>query len=139
MRKIILVCLLCLLILLPGVCRADKPLGNFTKGEAIGKYLAGRDLDPMEGIWTSGFTDLLIIKTALLPKKDPKDDSVYTAIKLEDGESNGKLIKTGPNQYGSFFVISPTAIFRTFAVPVGYSTLVPTSEVFIRIYPAPQQ
>ncbi len=138
MSKKILICLLCLVILLPSVCFAvDKPLGKFTKGEAISKYLTGRDLDPMEGIWTSGYTEMLIIKTSLLPKRDPKDDSTYTAIKIENGEFNGKLTKTGPNQYGLFCVISPTVIFRTFFVPLGF-TEVPASEVFIRVYPIQQ-
>lgn len=153
MKKILMV-IIVWLIILPQTCLAgERPLGEFSREEAINKLFTDRTLDPIEGIWFTQVyqnagesKEILIVKTALLNIQDPSDkDFDYTVIftgetvgmgreaKYEVGARISKTkyphIFQGKTKYGkktAFLIINPTSL----ANPNQYGTY-----IYVRTYP----
>ena len=118
MLKRVLLLVICMLVLLAPVCFAEKPLGEFTKEQAIEKLFTGRTLDPIEGFWytrffatktfsgyATGMREIMITKTSLLKIEKPQDrDFEYTVIQT----GNKKPSNYGPEKYEVIYRINKT-------------------------------
>ncbi|MDT8901623.1 hypothetical protein [Anaeroselena agilis] len=67
-RKLLISLMILLVFIFSGVaCAAENPFKGLTQEQIIQKYFAGRQLDPIEGIWLDERKDLqIILKTALI-------------------------------------------------------------------------
>lgn len=148
MMKKAFICIFCLVILIPNIgLAAEQPLGKFTREEAINKLFKDRPLEPIEGIWSSGLTEILIVKSSLLSSRKPDDKSDYTVITIDcyyqsvynRHEVVDKLNKSEFSNIFSrkYILINPTTISRT---KLGHNSFSDTiySEILTRIYPFPQ-
>lgn len=144
-KKVILSLLVILTFAFSGTgWAAEKPFGDITRAEAI-KLFKDRTLDPIEGIWSSGLTEILIVKSSLLGNRKPDDTSDYTVVTIDcyyqsvynRHEVVAKLNKGElANIFNNYILINPTTLSRALLSSNSYSRSI-TSETFVRIYPSP--
>lgn len=142
-KRIILSLVIFLATVFSGICyAAENPFNGLTQDQVIHKYLEGRQLDPVEGVWLDPeIKPIIIIKSSLIDSYRNPDNYDYLMIEYSS-KQNVEIVGVRKTQYQSCFQRGKMGNYLRFLSPntLHYAVSgiygIPIVYVYTRIFPS---